>query len=294
MAELLSYSQTSNPDTGPMKRLFPLLMEAAVTHFELQEYSSAKKSPCRRPYSSWPDCNNQEEKGRRDASIVVDLYQRLLRHDTQKATALLGRISNQIFSISQKELDRFVFPLLEQMLSVVDLCSLDVRKFYQTAMFWYVIRVVRTEPEKPTDWAKPFESLCYIRDCVDCQSLQKFMLDPDKQTESFAAQQPSHLFGRVPGECKKKYQPGEMVAVTKTHKIWEKEYDRWQERASATSQKFRRLPEEQLRTCLEGQYEPTMNLRMVKIRGWESDPPVDKKRARDQSCHHRHCRRKDL
>jgi hypothetical protein len=82
---------------------------------------------------------------------VIGLYQQLLHSDEKKAAKLLVKIQSQTNSLLHKELDRLVIPLLEQMVEVLDLGSLETRQFYQSIMTTYITRVVQKEPEKPSD-----------------------------------------------------------------------------------------------------------------------------------------------
>ena len=64
-----------------------------------------------------------------------------------------GQIQSQTESLPYDELDRLVIPLLEQMMHVMALCTVDASEFYQSMMTTYITRVVQKEPKKPSDWA---------------------------------------------------------------------------------------------------------------------------------------------
>ena len=139
-----------------VNRLIPLISDAAVSLFELHKYSSASKdssSHAGYPYSSWPNCDINE-KGQRDACLITDLYQRLLQDDEKKASELLSKIQVQAQDISLDEMDRLVFPLLEQMLRIVVINSPSYEQFIHSIMKTYLTRVVRKEPEIPQDWSR--------------------------------------------------------------------------------------------------------------------------------------------
>ena len=270
--EILSFSQSSSPDKELVARLFPLILDAAASQFELEKYSSAAKNShdCTDyPYSSWPDCHYENDKGRRDASIIVKLHQRLLETDRKKASKLLGRIQSQSQSLRHEELDRLVLPLLEQMMSIVDLCPSDACQFYQSMMATYITRVVQKEPEKPSDWARPNEhKRCDGWECRDCESLQKILLDPTEESRRFISLDSWHRKYNVPKQCKistDESQKPPAIIVSKTLKGWEEDHEKWQERASKAQEAFRRLPQKELKQCLTDKYDAIMDLGIVKL-----------------------------
>ena len=271
--EILSYSQSSNPDEDLVARFFPLILDAAASQFELEKYSSAAKNMyhCDEyPYSSWPGCYNENERGCRDASIVVRLHQRLLQADGTKASKLLDQIQSQIESLRYEELDRLVVPLLGQMIYIVDLCPPEACQFYQSMMATYITRVVQKEPEKPSDWARPNEfKKCYYSECSTCQSLQEFLVNPGEESRGFPLLTDSwHLEHSVPDQCKTSTdgsQKPPVLIVSKTLKGWEENHSKWQERASKAQATFRRLPQKELKQCLAEEYDAIMDLSMVKL-----------------------------
>ncbi|MCJ1391367.1 hypothetical protein MMC18_004230 [Xylographa bjoerkii] len=270
--EILSFSQCSSSDKDLVAHLLPFVLDAAATQFDLQKYSSAAKSSCRNdyPYSSWPGCYKEAEKGRRDASIVVALHQQILQSDQKKASELLGQIQSQTESLPHNELDRFIIPLLEQMIYTVDQCPHDAHRFYKSTMTTYIKRVVQKEPEKPSDWARPNEKAhCYASTCPDCQSLQEFLMDPEEESRSFVlSKDPWHLTSYVPRHFKQstdKLQTPPVLIVTKTLQEWEESHSEWLIRASNLRKTFEQLPSEKLKQCLAEQYDVIMDLRVVKL-----------------------------
>ena len=254
-----------------MARLFLFVLDAAASQFGLQQYSSAAKTSTSHdeyPYSSWPECQNESDKGRSDASLVVDLHQRLLQADGKKASELLGHIQSQTESLSFEELDRLVIPLLEQMIYIVDLCPRDACQFYQSIMATYITRVVQKEPEMPRDWARPNDKIKCDSKCKACQPLQEFLADPGEESREFVSPPYGHFKWSVPDQCTKSEdlsQTPPVYIVTKTLKGWEEDYAKWQERASKAQEVFQRLPQEKLRRCLAEKYDEIMDLRMVKL-----------------------------
>lgn len=276
--EILSFSQSSSSGKDLTARLFPLVLDVAASQFKLQKYSSAAKDSSSRsdyPYSSWPSCYDKEEKGRRDASVVVSLYQQLFHSDRNKASELLSQLQSQTESLPYDELDRLIVPLLEQMMYIVDLCPLDACRFYQSMMATYITRVVQEEPKKPSDWSRPDErGKCYRFNCPDCPSLHEFLIDPGRESGSFTLpKDPWHLTSMVPQQCTEstdKSQEPPVLIVTKTLKGWEENHSKWQKRASKARETFNRFPQKELKQCLAEKYDAIMDLRMVKLQDQDS------------------------
>ena len=272
--EILSFSQSSSPDMNLVERLFPLVLDAAASLFELQKYSSAAKKSSSRddyPYSSWPNCYYEVEKGRCDASIIVGLHKRLLQSDREKAGKLLEKIQSQTESLPYDELGRLVIPLLKQMIYIVDLCPLNARQFYNVMITTYITRVVQKEPEKPSDWARPDEKRkCYDSECTSCPGLQEFLMDPKEKSRRFVLHKDHWHLNYISGDyCETSLDESQKPAtltVTKTLKAWEANHSKWQKRASDAQETFRQLPQEELKQCLAEDYNALMDLRMVKIK----------------------------
>jgi hypothetical protein len=129
--ELLCYQ----PDLSPSQRLNllfrPSTLEVAASQFQLEAFSSESKTSVRSdyPWSSWPDCDDKYERGRRDAGIVKDLYQGLFDADQKMAAALLEQIVEQTKRIPDTELSRLILPLLGQLLLSTDAESSAIRQF---------------------------------------------------------------------------------------------------------------------------------------------------------------------
>jgi hypothetical protein len=228
-------------------RLFPLVLDAAASQFDLQKYSSASKGSSRGDYSysSWPDCYKDEERGRRDAGNVVGLYQQLLRSNGKKAFDLLGKIQLQTESLPNTEQSRLVIPLLQQMIDVVDRRSPHSRQFYQSMIATYITQVVQKEPGKPKDWSRPseIEGCCWaISNCPTCQLLHEFLMNPREESRRFVLDKSGHLKYSVPARCNKSYESETVLIVTKTLKGWEENHMKWQKRASEAQETFKLLP----------------------------------------------------
>jgi hypothetical protein len=293
--ETLSLSQNPNGDKQKhlVADLLPLVQDAAVAQFQLQKYSSASKTLSSRndyPYSSWPKYGDVK-KGRLDASNIVKLYQQLLQSDTTKASELLDKIQSQTESLPEEELNRLVIPLLEKLLHIVDLSSPDARQFFQSMTQTYVTRVVQKEPEKPRDWSRPKEKeKCWLN-CLDCQNIKKFLLDPQQEHGRFVILSDNryHIQNSVSNNCECSTNisanPPEVI-IRKTLKGWEKVHEKWQERASRAQKILKGLPQKELKQSLADEYDAIMGLSIVRLQEKESSSQATKdveKRSRGGS-----------
>lgn len=269
--EIFSFSQSACPSDDLVARLLPLVADAAVSQFELQKYSSTSKKSSSQddyPYSSWPDCCDDCERGRRDAGILTSLYQHILKFNVMKASELLDQIQAQTECLDCDELDRLILPFLEQMMYTMDLRSDEARRFYQRVMTTYMTQLVQKEPVKPSDWARPDEQEECHRKCPDCRWLHEFLMDSREESCSFVLPKDySHLISSIPRQCKTsidKSQRPSVLLVTKTLQAWKENHSQWQQRLSKVQATFRRFPQEALRLLLAEKYEAITGLRMAK------------------------------
>ena len=272
--ELLSYSQSPASDKTVVACLLPPILDTAGDLFQFESYSSAssRSSPSQDyPYSSWPGCYGDEERGKRDASAITMLYRELFQSNTTRAGQLLKRIQSQAKSIRTEELKRLLIPLLDQMLNVLDVDSSEARCFYESTMTTYTTRVVQMEPEKPKDWARPNEFETCYSNCSECQALRDFLEDPEKETHEFIlSTNPWHLEYRVPEHCRSSKIPSQkppVLEVRKTFKGWEEASSHWKDRASTAQNIFRKFNQAKLRRCLAEHYSDVMDLRIVRCTG---------------------------
>lgn len=273
--EMLSFSESSAMNKDLVASLWPCFLDAVVSQFELQEYCLESKvsSPDDYPYSSWKYCLSQDEKRRRNASNVVRLVQQLLQTDEEKASKLLRQISLQSETLSYEELDLLVIPLLEQMLGIVKQGSLDDRQFYRSMITTYIIRVVRQEPKKPSDWARLDEKIrCYEKndECPHCRLLEEFFQNPDEESRKFVMTDDSkHMQYSMPWQTEKSIDESQtppVLIVTKTLQRWENDHEYWLRQANRAQETLKRLPQDDLKRCLgQEEYDALMDLRPVKV-----------------------------
>ena len=285
--EILSYAQNSNHATIVASRLFSLVLDAAVSLFELQKYSSISKdlsSQTDYPYSSWASYNSIENVGH-DASLIVNLYKLLLQSDEEKAFVLLNKIQFQAECISLNEMDRLVFSFLEQTICKVETYYPTYCQFVWSTMTIYLVRMVRKEPKIPKDWSRPNRKiLCNRAGCPFCPRLQEFLRDPREESHKWLLDPNPNTQIQL---FRKNMRPTEyeihidrlenpkVLTITKITEAWEKAHRRWQKRASIAQETFRRLPQPTLKRCLAEKYESIMDLHMLKVlyRDPSDDPP---------------------
>ncbi|KEF50888.1 uncharacterized protein A1O9_13058, partial [Exophiala aquamarina CBS 119918] len=155
LVETLCYSETvQKPDL--VKHLLSLILDTAISSFQLHQFSSFSKQECPRedyPFSSWPDISlDDNERGKKDAAVIVSLY-RLVRDDLVKAGQLLENIANGTAIIHHDDLDRLIIPLLRGMIDITKHQPFKASLFYSKVISTYIERVVQKEPPKPQDWS---------------------------------------------------------------------------------------------------------------------------------------------
>ncbi|KIW36506.1 uncharacterized protein PV06_11271 [Exophiala oligosperma] len=188
-AEILCYSKTVQEPNLLVQRLIPPIFDKAMSSFRLQQFSSLSKlrSPQEDyPFSSWPDIISHSEKSEKDASVVASLYRQLVRDDLDKAGQLLEKIANDTASIHQDDLDRFIIPLLCEMIDIPERQPSEAAPFYSKIISTYIERTVQKEPPKPQDWSLPDDAReCYWADCTYCPVVREFLGNPSREDWDF-------------------------------------------------------------------------------------------------------------
>lgn len=291
--ETLSFSQCSSADKDIVALFLPLFLDAAVSHFKLEMYSSKDKFACHKddyPYSSWSDCQSSDKRGERDASVIVDLHQHLLRVDKEKASELLRQIQAQTEHLAESELNRLIVALLKQMMGIINQCPLDACQFYQSMMATYVTRAVKPEPKKPGDWSRPEEiSDCPQENCSICLPVKEFMLNPAEQTRrlDLSDDDSSHIRLRLSWRCDKSWDMSRkppVFVISKTLIAWESEHSAWKGRAEQAQKHFKLLvPQGDLKRCLGDKYDAIVGLGMVKVPDEVRDLTAQNTNSADES-----------
>ncbi|RMZ82519.1 hypothetical protein DV737_g1958, partial [Chaetothyriales sp. CBS 132003] len=215
---------------------------------------------------------SHDEKGKRDASVVASLYRRLARDDLDKAGQLLEKIANDTTSIHQDDLDRFIIPLLGEMIDIIEHQPSEASLSYSKIISTYIERVVQKEPPKPQNWSLPDDVReCYDQDCPYCSPVRQFLENPSQEDQDFAIPVKGlYKFTRhLPIDYKKtEERSGEdyKIKVTKSLEAWEQKHKKWRSKADHAQSALQSLPETPLRQCLgDGEYQDLMGLRIVKL-----------------------------
>ena len=281
LVEILCYAETTeNPHL--VEHLASSILDRALPSFQLQQFSSRTKAQSRPevyPFSSWPHCD-WDERGKKDAAVVVSLYRRLAREDLNKAGELLQKLANDVATIDKMELDRFVIPLLKEIIDITVSQPLEASRFYSQIISTYIARVVEKEPPKPQDWSLPDDMRkCYRPDCAYCDPVRLFLQDPRKEEQTFTVPERAYydLTRHVPSGYETSWEKNgaekKRVTITKTLMTWQRKHSYWQGKVENAQSALRSLPEGPLRQCLgDGEYQNLMELGTVTASS-EAPPP---------------------
>ncbi len=274
LAEILCYSKTVQKSDSVAKHLLPPILDRAIFCFRLQHFSSLSKPKSRRedyPFSSWPDIDSQQEKGERDAAVVASLYRQVARDNLHKTGQLLENIAVGTASIDQDDFERFVIPLLREMIDITEHQPSEASVFYSGIISTYIERVVQKEPPKPQDWSLPDDARkCYESNCTYCSPVRQFLENTSQYQEFLVPEDQRYVFlHHMPYHYKwTEERSGEhrKVKVNKSLEPWKGKHEEWRRRADRAQRALRSLPETPLRQCLgDGEYEDLMELRIVKV-----------------------------
>lgn len=162
-------------------------------------------------------------------------------------------------------------PFLEEIITIVDLSSIEAQECIRLLVTTYIDQTVGKEPKKPSDWARP-EEMDPQCECDDCSEMNAFLQDLELQHYIFSCTDTRHLETRF---NYLKYSKVETIdrnpthvnstIVAKTLKWWEEQHQKWESRASDALEALRKLPQASLKHCLAHQYDEIMNLQIVKI-----------------------------
>ncbi|KAI9891014.1 MAG: hypothetical protein M1814_003365 [Vezdaea aestivalis] len=204
------------------------------------------------------------------------LYEGLIRryyhysrsYDTNNTSILLERIW---MSVDEKLMKESVIPILNDLLSVVDISSREVRKYYELLVKAYITTFAPKLSEKPTDWARPEEKIVVCDDaCERCSDLNKFLSDPKAERHEMSLACADHVEGSQPlGNLRYlamvwPTRGSTDVHAWKTLKRWEEQNENRQIAATAALEALRGFSDaERLKKCLGPDYDDLMNFRNI-------------------------------
>jgi hypothetical protein len=201
------------------------------------------------------------------------------------------------------ELDRIVKKLLTSMRTAqleffhgvyIPLLKLLVKRFSEKAsinsssfqplfhqiLCYFIFRYVKPRPTPPKDW-KQATVRC---NCVDCQSLNRFLASPTERVGRFsvAKKRRGHLHSMLNGsdcthETERRGSPQTLV-VTKTRAGYQAAHKAWLSRCSVAKNHLEELGAEALKGLLGETYDPIMSLSTSHLQPmisyWESSAPA--------------------
>lgn len=244
-------------------KLLALVLEKVVLHFSLSDYSTLSEASDKINLSTRRAQSDQDE-----VYIICALCRHLRDYKSNEAERLLDAIESQLSMIPDVALDRFILPLVQQMITGSNTEALSESSFCQSMLDALIARYVQREPEIPSDWARPDEAKeakCWKSSCTECSTLQEFLRDPASQFRIFQLDDSyCHLRFQVPSKCDSKLE-GKDLKVTKTLRGYEAKHTEWQKRVSLVTQGLKKLPSEPLVKLLGSRYKEIMNLDSVRL-----------------------------
>lgn len=233
--------ELSKPKTARqefLRDLFSVLLESAISTFDLNRY------------------------GGLDEFIVQEFYKQALVHNKDSVLNLSQQLLDKASKAKKDKALRVLWPLIKELLSLVDTGSLEVPTCLQLLVEVYITKAAGEEPSKPEDWARPAEvfSWCYPQ-CEVCPELNLFLEDPkaEEKTIALTADRQEHVKrtftylktgnGGREGETR----------FTKTLEEWKERHHSWQWSVKAVQEKLRReLPKHALEQVLGAKYNELM------------------------------------
>ena len=301
MVELFFHLQQQHRSDKFLESLLQRIIESAISNFDLPRFASYLKTRSSRAFKgSLQDSRGQgggKPQGNPGGPIRA-FYEYISARKHEKVSQWLRKIQAQASGSAVEQLKEFLMSFLEELIPAVDASSLEVQRCIQSLVTAYIIGMVGREPPKPSDWTRPDEVINCDKNCSDCSSMNTFLMDPKLRHHNLVCQEYYHVrfkfdrfkyfeveeAGRPPVTVKYrpvtvKYRP---VTVTKTLKWWEEKHREWEIRASDAMKALRKLPQAELKQCLNHRYDEIMDLRVVKVtKRYETRSAVQQKRPRD-------------
>ena len=289
MVELLIHLQSPGSSQNFLESLLQRILESAIFNFDLQRYAAYIEIRSSQSVNSSirKDCGKGEKwTCTTNAGPIKAFYERVCAQDHGTPSRLLRKIQAQASNLTHAQLKNFLMPLLEELITIVDVSSSEAHECFQSLLTIYITRTVGKEPKKPSDWARPEEvmSKCSTK-CNCCAKMNDFLMDPKAQTHRISCKKiwdlryNYHWFDYFKVESV----DSTPVAVAKTLKWWEQQHQKWENCASIALEALRKLPQAELKECLAHQYNEIMDLRMVKVDGPTRPESTSKVRDRYQN-----------
>lgn len=247
----------SNPDsarTDLLRRVFDVILEAAISAFDLELHKAYA-------YNVLPHLKYN--------TLIRDFYSEALAHSEDSAVNLLQQFSSQASKASKDTVSRILLPMMKQLLPLVDTGSPEVQTCLESLVEAYITQAVGKEPPKPEseDWARPKEvSKCWSSGCKRCSELNAFVNDPKAKEETIAMSNDDrrHVTSYFEYlQFEKGNREGE-VRITKTLREWETRHEDWESTGKRAQEQLRELPKE-LKEALGDKYDTLLALDLIRI-----------------------------
>ena len=175
----------------------------------------------------------------------------------------LGRIREQASDLDARICRTYIIPMIKSMMATASIPSTD---FFQSILKSYLIKIVGMEKPQPHDWSRPEKGLRYEQNhCGGCEQLQRFVLDPDSQSQKISCKDPNHVKWKCRGDYMEyKEETSESIVVTKTLKAWKSRHKDWKYETSRARKAMDQLPQDELRRCLADEYDAVTNMDILK------------------------------
>ncbi|KAL8907098.1 MAG: hypothetical protein Q9171_006003 [Xanthocarpia ochracea] len=269
--ELLSHMNHQGRSKIYLETLLRNIIEPAISNFNLPTYATYAASiipPSRPDYSNRSRGQEASEISSRLAGPIKAFYEYASACNQELPALLLQRIQATASALTVEQSNSFLISFISELIPVADTSSIEAQSCLHSLIILYIIRTVRHEPKKPTDWTRLEEMAICSSGCDHCSKMNTFLKDPEVSYYALHEgdhhlQYQFHHFQYFDEDTRRgAWMP---VGVTKTNKWWEVQHPKWQTRAEAVLQAIKKLPQDRLKECLGSQYNGIMDLRMVRI-----------------------------
>ena len=207
-------------------------------------------------------------------------FEYIAAHRQETVPQWLLKIKSQVSGLAVEHLRKFLKTFLEELVTVLDVSSLEARRCIQSLVITYIIGMLGKEPEKPSDWARSKEVANRHGDCRDCFEMNSFLMDPTRQQHILYqwVERDYHLEDQF--QDFRYFEVEEVnhrpIKVTKTLKWWEEKHREWEACTSAELEKLRRQPQAGFKYCLSDQDEEIIDFQTLTLLTDDSSEHSDK------------------
>ena len=232
---------------------------AATTKKRVTGYGSFAAT--RAPEAPVPDDENSR-------NIVSLISHCLALKLTTELKGILNRLIEEATTLPVELFETIYIPFLKGLTTMLlekklPLQDLLFQMFFQSMISIYIIRYVQSKPTPPKDWVRT-KLTC---SCVDCRSVNTFLIDPQQRVGRFAVnkQRRQHLHSQFNGkigfthETERRGSPQTLV-ITKTQAAHQAATKAWSERSNIARNHLKSFPQDALKQLLGDKFKPNMAL----------------------------------